>query len=266
MSDPTRPVALTIAGSDSGGGAGIQADIKTFQAFGVFGTCAITAVTAQNTLRVIAVHPVPVNIVRAQIDAVFQDLSPTVVKSGMLAASQLVEAVADAIEIHAPAAYVLDPVMVASSGDRLLDRDATESVIRRLLPVATLVTPNLEEAQILTSVSTSDEHGQRESARRLVQMGAGAALVKGGHGTGDEVLDILWDGRELHTWRRSRIVTTNTHGTGCTLAAAITGGLALGDDLVPAVEKALSFVERAIRDAPSLGSGHGPLSHFGSSP
>ena len=262
MSDLDRPVALTIAGSDSGGGAGIQADIKTFQAFGVFGTSAVTAVTAQNTVGVTAVHLVPLDVVRTQITTVVQDLSPSAVKSGMLGTSELVETVADAIQEHSLTPYVLDPVMVASSGDRLLDENAVEAIIRRLLPKATLVTPNLEEARILTSLPISDEEGQRESARRLVQMGARAALVKGGHGSGTQVVDILWDGSDEYLWRHPRIETRNTHGTGCTLSAAITAGLSRGDQLVPAVEDALAFVKQAILRAPNLGRGHGPLSHF----
>jgi len=262
MSDLDRPVALTIAGSDSGGGAGIQADIKTFQALGVFGTSAVTAVTAQNTVGVTAVHLVPLDVVRTQITTVVQDLSPSAVKSGMLGTSELVETVADAIQEHSLTPYVLDPVMVASSGDRLLDEDAVEAIIRRLLPKATLVTPNLEEARILTSLPISGEEGQRESARRLVQMGARAALVKGGHGSGTQVVDILWDGSDEYLWRHPRIKTRNTHGTGCTLSAAITAGLSRGNQLVPAVEDALAFVEQAILRAPNLGRGHGPLSHF----
>ena len=262
MSNLGRPVALTIAGSDSGGGAGIQADIKTFQALGVFGTSAVTAVTAQNTVGVTAVHLVPLDMVRAQIAAVARDLPPSAVKSGMLGTSELVEGVADAIQEHSLTPYVLDPVMVASSGDRLLDEEAVEAMIRRLLPQATLVTPNLDEARILTSLPISGEEGQRESAHRLVQMGAGAALVKGGHGAGTEVVDILWDGSHEHLWRHPRLETRNTHGTGCTLSAAITAGLSCGDGLVPAVEGALAFVEQAILRAPKLGSGHGPLSHL----
>ncbi len=264
MHSSTQPVALTIAGSDSGGGAGIQADIKTFHAFGVFGTSAITAVTAQNTVGVTAVHRVPLDVVQAQIDAIVEDLAPSAVKSGMLATAELVESVADIVTEHLLTPYVLDPVMVASSGDRLLDRDAVEAVIHRLLPQATLVTPNLDEAQILTSVPVSREDGQREAARMLVEMGASAALVTGGDGTGVEVVNVLWDGEQERVWRRPRIKTRGTHGTGCTLSAAITAGLSHGDPLIPAIEAALTFVEQAILDAPNLGRGHGPLSHFAS--
>jgi hydroxymethylpyrimidine/phosphomethylpyrimidine kinase len=262
MPRPTLRVALTIAGSDSGGGAGIQADIKTFQAFGVFGTSAVTAITAQNTTGVSAVHPVPLEVVRAQIEAVVSDFSPSGTKSGMLATAGLVETVAAAIEEHRLRTYVLDPVMVSTAGSRLLDEGAVEAVIGRLLPLATLVTPNLDEARILTGLPVVGPEGAREAARSLVQMGAGAALIKGGHGDDDVVTDLLWDGSTERVWRRPRIHTRHTHGTGCTLSAGIAAGLALGSPLEAAVDRALAFVAAAIRTAPGLGSGHGPLNHF----
>lgn len=262
MSHPNRSVALTIAGSDSGGGAGVQADLKTFQAFGVFGTSAITAVTAQNTLGVVAVHLVPPDSVQAQIDAVVADLAPVAVKTGMLASRELVEVVSDRIGRHALAPYVLDPVMISTSGHRLLDEDAQEAVLRDLLPLATVVTPNLDEARTLTALPVIGEEGQLRAAQQLVRMGARAALVKGGHGEGPEIVDVLWDGCEKRVWRRKRIAARNTHGTGCTLSAAIAAGLALGRPVPRAAEDALHFVERAIREAPNLGYGHGPLSHF----
>jgi hydroxymethylpyrimidine/phosphomethylpyrimidine kinase len=254
--------ALTIAGSDSGGGAGIQADLRTFHAFGVFGTTAITAITAQNTLGVRAVHTVPVDIVRAQIHAVASDLRPAAFKTGMLATRELVGAVADAIVEDPLPNYVLDPVMVASSGDRLLDADAERSVVSRLLPLCTLVTPNLGEAAILIGEPVDGTDAMTAAARRLVELGAMAALVKGGHMEGDEVVDILFDGNRSHVWNRPKIATRNTHGTGCTLSAAIAAGLALGHSLVDAVDDALDFVHRAIAAAPGLGQGHGPLNHF----
>jgi hydroxymethylpyrimidine/phosphomethylpyrimidine kinase len=256
------PIALTIAGSDSGGGAGIQADLKTFHQLGVFGTSAVTAITAQNTLGVRAVHPVPVEVVRQQIDAVAEDLPPRAVKSGMLATAPLVEAVAEAIRRHGLANYVLDPVMVASSGDRLLDSDAERAVSARLVPLATLVTPNLHEAAVLTGAAVNDLDSMRHAARALVEQGAGAALVKGGHMTEDEVLDLFWDGREELTWRRPRLRTRHTHGTGCTLSAAVAAQLAHGLPLTRAVDAAVGFVARAIRTAPGLGAGHGPVNHF----
>lgn len=261
MSAP-HPIALTIAGSDSGGGAGIQADLKTFQRFGAFGTSVVTAITAQNTRRVFAVHPVPVGMVRAQIDALRDDLPPAALKTGMLADATLVETVGTAIREWDGVPYVLDPVMVASSGDRLLDEDAESAVVLHLLPLATLVTPNLHEAAILTgrTIETLDE--MEGAARALVEMGAGAALVKGGHLADDEAVDVLWDGDRRHVWRRKRLDTRHTHGTGCTLSAAVTAELARVTPLVSAVDRAIQFVARAIHEAPGLGQGHGPLNHF----
>jgi hydroxymethylpyrimidine/phosphomethylpyrimidine kinase len=259
---PTLPVVLSIAGSDSGGGAGIQADLKTFQAFGTFGATAVTAITAQNTLGVQAVHAVPVELVRAQIRAVADDLPPDACKTGMLAHAELVVAVAEAIETHRLGAYVLDPVMVATSGHRLLERDSQRSVAERLVPLATLVTPNLDEAEILTGRPVRTPEAMEEAARCLVAMGAAAALVKGGHLEGGEMVDVLWDGRELRSWRRRRLLTTSTHGTGCTLSAAVAAGLAHGRPLDRAVEDALEYVHRAMRSAPGLGGGHGPLNHL----
>jgi hydroxymethylpyrimidine/phosphomethylpyrimidine kinase len=255
-------VALTIAGSDSGGGAGIQADLKTFHAFGVFGTSAITAITVQNTLGVSAVHAIPVDIVTAQIAAVASDLRPAACKTGMLATRELVEAVAAAITTHALPHYVLDPVMVATSGDRLLDEDAAGAVLHELVPLARLVTPNLDEAGILVGFAVADVTGMRRAAHMLVDAGAGAALIKGGHLPDDELVDVLFDGTTLREYRRARIATRSTHGTGCTLSAAVAAALAQGMPLATAVEIALDFVHRAIAAAPSLGSGNGPLNHF----
>ncbi|HEX7117881.1 MAG TPA: bifunctional hydroxymethylpyrimidine kinase/phosphomethylpyrimidine kinase [Longimicrobiales bacterium] len=256
------PIALTIAGSDSGGGAGIQADLKTFHAFGVFGTTAITAITAQNTRGVSAVHAVPADVVRAQIRAVAADLRPAAIKTGMLATAPLVEAVAAAIADEGLENYVLDPVMVATSGARLLDADAEGAVAERLVPLATVVTPNLDEAAILVGHAIEGEADMRRAAETLVARGARAALIKGGHLDAGAVADVLHDGVELHVWRRPRIATTSTHGTGCTLSAAIAAGLALGRPLVEAVADALDFVHRAILEAPGLGAGYGPLNHF----
>lgn len=255
------PIALTIAGSDSGGGAGIQADLKTFHGFGVYGTSVVTAVTAQNTLGVAAVHPVPLEIVDAQLEAVMTDLPPAAVKSGMLATAGLVQLVAEAIAGHGVEHYVLDPVMVATSGDRLLDLDAETSVRDLLLPLATLVTPNLHEAGILLGEQVRTEEDMRAAARSLVERGAAAALVKGGHLEGGAV-DVLWDGATETIWHRDRIPTRHTHGTGCTLSAAITAGLAQGRDLTTSVGTAIEFLARAIASAPGLGAGHGPVNHF----
>jgi hydroxymethylpyrimidine/phosphomethylpyrimidine kinase len=256
------PVALTIAGSDSGGGAGIQADLKSFHAFGVFGTSALTAVTVQNTRGVSGVHPIPVDIVRAQIRAVAEDLRPAACKSGMLATAELVRAVADSIREHRLPHYVLDPVMVASSGDRLLDEDAERTVAEVLVPLAALVTPNLDEAAILVGAPVEDLEGMRRAAAALVEMGARAALLKGGHLRSSELVDVLFDGSEWYEWRRPKLDTRNTHGTGCTLSAAVAAGLAHGRPLTRAVEDALGYVSRAMRAAPGLGGGHGPLNHM----
>jgi hydroxymethylpyrimidine/phosphomethylpyrimidine kinase len=265
MSTPRReavPVALTIAGSDSGGGAGIQADLRTFHAFGVYGTTAVTAITVQDTLGVHGVHAVPDATVRAQIEVVARDLHPTACKSGMLATRSVVNTVADAIIAERLAGYVLDPVMVATSGDRLLDEDAELAILERLVPLSVLVTPNLDEAAILAGEPVGDEAAMIRAAEALLRRGAAAALVKGGHLTGADVIDILHDGARVHRFRRRRIDTTSTHGTGCTLSAAVAAGLALGEPLVDAVAAALEYVHRAMVQAPALGSGHGPLNHL----
>jgi hydroxymethylpyrimidine/phosphomethylpyrimidine kinase len=256
-------IALTIAGSDSGGGAGIQADLKTFQRFGVFGTSAITAVTAQNTRGVTLWEPVSVGLVRAQIEAVVTDLAPSACKSGMLGSAAIVSSVADAIRDHSLRNYVLDPVMVATSGDVLLEPDAIDTIRKQLIPLATLVTPNLDEASLLTGEEIDDEDSMVAAAEILVNdMGAQAALVKGGHlSSGDRVIDVLYDG-DARTFRSRRIETTNTHGTGCTLSAAITAQLANGESLHAAVRRAIDYVHNAIATAPGLGSGHGPLNHL----
>ncbi len=261
---PHQPVALTIAGSDSGGGAGIQADLKTFHAFGVYGTSAVTAITAQNTLGVHRIHPVPLQDVRTQIDVVVADLRPRALKTGMLANAALVSEVADAIEAHSLGHYVMDPVMVATGGARLLDSRAEASLVTTLLPLATLITPNLHEAAILVGEPIRTVELMSEAARRLVELGAGAALIKGGHLDGDAV-DVLWDGVEERIWQRPRIDTPHTHGSGCTLSAAAAAGLALGESVHDAVERAIRFVVRAIESAPRLGGGHGPLNHTVSS-
>lgn len=256
------PVVLTVAGSDSGGGAGIQADLKTFTAFRTFGTSAVTAVTVQDTRGVTAVHAIPVDIVAAQIAVVAEDLEPRAVKSGMLATADLVDAVAHSIRAAGLRNYVLDPVMVATSGDRLLAIEAEARIRDRLLPLADLVTPNLDEASLLLGRQIRSVEAMRSAARELVDLGAGAALLKGGHLAGEQLVDVLFDGRDLHEWKRTRIDTRNTHGTGCTLSAAAAAGLAHGFPLVTAVSNALDYVRRAILSAPDLGRGHGPLNHL----
>jgi hydroxymethylpyrimidine/phosphomethylpyrimidine kinase len=257
-----RPIALTIAGSDSGGGAGIQADLKTFHAFGAFGTSVVTAVTAQNTLGVRAVHAIPVDIVRAQIAALADDLPPAAFKTGMLATAQVVNVVADAIVSEGFRNFVLDPVMVATSGDRLLDGPGEMAVAERLLPLCTVVTPNLDECSILVGRVVDSPAAMESAARALVGRGARAALVKGGHLSGDTVVDILFDGGEMVRFTRPRLAGRSTHGTGCTLSAGIAAGLAHGRPLRVAVENALAFVHAAIASAPGIGRGSGPLNHF----
>ena len=255
-------IALTIAGSDSGGAAGIQADLKTFHQFGVYGTSAITAVTAQNTLGVSAWQALPAALVAKQIDAVAEDLRPAAIKTGMLGSREIVETVAERLARHRLTTYVLDPVMVATSGDRLLDRDAEKLIARRLAPLALLVTPNLNEAEILVDAEVRTPDQMERAARALVAMGARAALVKGGHLTGATLVDVLVHDDSARRFTHERIDTTSTHGTGCTLSAAVTAGLALGRPLEQAVTDALDFVHRAIAAAPGLGRGHGPLNHF----
>ena len=253
--------ALTIAGSDSGGGAGIQADLKTFAAHGVFGMSAITAVTAQNTLTVTASLALEPELVAAQIDAVALDLPVHAVKVGMLATAAIVEAVAAALVRHHLGPVVLDPVMVAKGGARLLDDDAVEALRTRLLPLATIVTPNAPEAGVLTGRPVTTLAEQRAAAVELVRLGAAAALVKGGHLNGPAT-DVLAMDDSVVELSSERIPSRHTHGTGCTLSAAIAARLATGESLRAAVEHAKAYVTRAIEQAPGLGRGHGPLQHF----
>ncbi|HJU64253.1 MAG TPA: bifunctional hydroxymethylpyrimidine kinase/phosphomethylpyrimidine kinase [Gemmatimonadaceae bacterium] len=255
-------IALTIAGSDSGGGAGIQADLKTFQRFGVYGTSVITAITAQNTLGVRAWEVVSTELIRAQLDAVVRDLRPDAVKSGMLADASVVATVARGVSEHALAPYVLDPVMVATSGDPLLTSDAIAAIRDELVPLAHLVTPNLDEAALLLDDDVRDVASMERAARELVARGARAVLVKGGHLPGPEVVDVLFDGQSARRYHHSKVDTTSTHGTGCTLSSAIAAQLALGASLDQAVERSLDYVHRAIATAPGLGAGHGPLNHL----
>jgi hydroxymethylpyrimidine/phosphomethylpyrimidine kinase len=259
-------IALTIAGSDSGGGAGIQADLKTFQQFGVFGTSVIVALTAQNTRQVRAVESVPENMVTEQLTALAEDLPPAALKTGMLAEAALVRLVARAIRENGWGPLVVDPVMVASSGARLLSTEAEEVVREDLLPLAALVTPNLDEAAILTGRVVHDAPTMERAGSTLLRFGAGAALVKGGHLSGPVLTDILVTPSGIRRFTHPRIDTASVHGTGCTLSAAITAGLALGRPLERAVEDGLDFVHRAIAAAPGLGSGHGPLNHTVAAP
>ncbi len=255
------PKAMTIAGSDSGGGAGIQADLKTFAALGVYGTSVLTAITAQNTVRVTAVHEIPTDVITAQIEAVITDIGASAVKTGMLSSSSIVETVALELQRHQVSNLVVDPVMVAKSGDSLLREEAVESLRRRLVPLAAVVTPNIPEAEVLTgmSITTSDE--VRRAAELIVGMGAASVVVKGGHLEGPAT-DLFYDGSHFQEFTAQRIDTVNTHGTGCTFASALAAGLARGMSTLDAVAQAKEFVTEAIRRSFSVGSGHGSLNHF----
>jgi hydroxymethylpyrimidine/phosphomethylpyrimidine kinase len=258
----TLPVALTIAGSDSGAGAGIQADLKTFAALGVYGLTVITAITAQNTAGVRAVQEVDPDVIRAQLDAVAEDFSIGALKTGMLSSAAIIEAVAAGIQRHRLGPLVVDPVMVAKSGDRLLREDAIDALRRRLLPLAAVVTPNIPEAEVLTGRPIRTRDDRVAAARGIMELGAHAVVIKGGHSDDDPIVDLLVDGDLLREYPAPRIATTSTHGTGCTFSAAITAGLAKGLDLQHAVAEARDYVSRALATAPGLGHGHGPLNHF----
>lgn len=254
--------ALTIAGSDSGGGAGIQADLKTFAAHGVYGTSALTAITAQNTLGVTAWEPVSTSLVVAQIEAVASDIGADAVKTGMLANGAIVRAVADTIRRLGLKKLVVDPVMIAKGGDRLLETSAVEAIRHDLLPLAHVVTPNIPEAEVLSGITIGSLEDMREAGRRIQALGPRVVLVKGGHLEGAESIDIAVtiDGSE--DFRAGRLATRHTHGTGCTLASAIAANLALGQDDLAAIGRAKIYVTEAIRRAPGIGRGHGPLGHL----
>jgi hydroxymethylpyrimidine/phosphomethylpyrimidine kinase len=255
------PTALTIAGSDSGGGAGIQADLKTFSALGVFGTSALTAITAQNTTAVTAVFELPPDIVAAQIDAVVTDIGADAVKTGMIANSEIIRVVAARIREHGISTLVVDPVMVAKSGDRLLRAEAVEALRTELLPLATVVTPNLPEAEVLAGRTVSTLEEMREAARLIVGLGARSVVVKGGH-LRDDAIDLFYDGDRFVELPARRIQTTSTHGTGCTLASAIAALLARGEPLDEAISGAKVYLTAAIERAYPIGHGHGPVHHF----
>jgi len=261
----TIPIALTIAGSDSSSGAGIQADLKTFAAFGVYGASVITALTAQNTQGVTGIHQVPADFVTAQIDAVFGDLDVKAVKIGMVSQRAVIEAIVAGVKRWSPKHIVLDPVMVATSGDRLLAPDAVEALRLNLVPRAVLITPNLPEAAALLDEQIASSESQIESqGKRLLAMGASAVLIKGGHGKGTESIDYLIREAGVVALAAPRMATKNTHGTGCSLSSAIAAGLAKGDDLETAVRNAKAWVTAAIAaaDRLSVGRGHGPIHHF----
>ena len=258
---PRSPVALTIAGSDSGGGAGVQADLRVFARLNVFGTTAITAITAQNTLEITRSIAVAPSLLRAQIDAVATDLRPAAVKSGMLATAEAARVVAAALRRHSLGPYVLDPVMRASTGHSLLDRSAVIVMRRALVPIAALVTPNLAEAAALWGEPVPDLGSMVRAARWLVdRAGARAALVTGGHLEGRTATDVFYDGKSApRMFRHRRVATRHTHGTGCVLSAAVTAYLAKGASLDQAVRGAMAYVHRALLHPPGVGRGHGPV-------
>ena len=262
MTTTPVPRVMTIAGSDSGAGAGIQADLKTFGALGVFGTCAITTVTAQNTVGVDAALPIPPAMVEAQIDAIMADIGADAVKTGMLPGADIIRCVARRLEFHAVATAVIDPVLVNRTGTRLFDDDALEAMRSALFPLATVVTPNTREASLLTGLYINTQDDLKRAARVLVEeLGARNAVVKGGRIEGPAT-DVLYDGSDFLTFTSERIETPNNHGTGCTLASAIAAGLARGLALPVAVQQAKDFVTAAMRASFPVGRGHGPLNHF----
>jgi hydroxymethylpyrimidine/phosphomethylpyrimidine kinase len=252
---------MTIAGSDSGGGAGIQADLKTFQALGVYGTSALTAITAQNTVGVFAVHEIPTEVIAAQIDAVATDIGVDAAKTGMLSSAEIITTVAERIRHWGFDRLVVDPVMVAKSGDRLLREDAVQALISELLPLAMVLTPNVPEAEVLVGRSLETEDQIRQAASDIVDLGPRAVVMKGGHRVGPIATDLLFDGRSFHVFESERIDTPNTHGTGCTFSAAIAAGLARGLSLVDAVGSAKRYLTEAIRRATPIGQGRGPVAH-----
>lgn len=256
------PVALTIAGSDSGAGAGIQADLKTFAALGVYGVSVITAVTAQNTLAVRAVQEIDPSVIAAQIDAVAEDFPIGALKTGMLSSAPIIRVVADGIRRHELRHLVVDPVMVAKSGDRLLREDAVQSLRRDLIPLAEVVTPNIPEAEVLSDRTIRSVEDRVSAGKAILGLGARAVVVKGGHVEEDPVIDLLIDIDGVHEFSAPRVKTRSTHGTGCTFSAAIAAGLATGLDIEAAVAQAREYLSAALSSAPGLGQGHGPLNHF----
>jgi hydroxymethylpyrimidine/phosphomethylpyrimidine kinase len=254
------PVVLTIAGSDSGGGAGIQADLKTFQALGVYGVSAVTAVTAQDTRRVLASAPVAPALVASQIDAVLSDIGADATKTGMLANAEIVRMVADRLRFHEVSTLVVDPVLLSSAGDVLLDAGGMEALMEALLPLATVVTPNVSEAAVMVGRHLETEDDLEWAARQILALGPRAAIVTGGHLAGAPV-DVLYDGEEAVRIRGERVATTSTHGTGCTYSAALAAFLARGWSLSRAARDARGYVVEALRAAMPLGGGRGPLAH-----
>lgn len=262
MRQDFRGRVLSIAGSDSGGGAGIQADIKTITALGGYAATAVTAITVQNTTGVSAIHPVPPQFVAAQIEAVLSDIGADAIKTGMLVDAPTIEAVARALGAYAGGiARIIDPVMVAKGGERLMDERALAALKALIRDGATLLTPNLPEAEVLTGRFIASVEGMRAAADDLLELGATAVLLKGGHLPGEEVVDVYADASTKREWRQPKIITRHTHGTGCTLASAIATGIAQGAGMIASIERARRYVRGAIETAPGFGHGHGPLNH-----
>lgn len=254
--------ALTVAGSDSGGGAGIQADLKTFHQLGVYGMSALTAITAQNTLGVAAVYPLTAEAVASQMEEVLRDIGTDAIKTGMLFDAEIIAAVSAKIRQYQVEQVVVDPVMVAKGGAKLLRDEAIEALKQQLLPLAMAVTPNLPEAECLSGMTIRQLADMKEAAKRICEMGPRCVIVKGGHLEADEIIDLLYDGEQFHLFPHQRVQTRHTHGTGCTFSAALTAQLAKSTDTLVAVEQAKRFIINAIATAPQLGGGHGPTNHW----
>lgn len=256
------PRAMTIAGSDSGAGAGIQADLKTFAAHGVYGTSVITAVTAQNTTSVLAIAEVPEEVIIHQIDGVIEDIGTDAIKTGMLSSGSIIEVVADRIEAWGITNLVVDPVMVAKSGDALLQPNAVRSLVKYLLPISLVVTPNTPEAQVLSGKAITDDASEEEAARIIAGLGPRIVVIKGGHRESEDAVDLIFDGQSFERLAGPRFATVNTHGTGCTFSAAIAANLALGLDSIRAIERAKQYLSVAIQESFPIGAGHSPVNHF----
>ena len=255
-------IALTIAGSDSGGGAGIQADLKTFSALGVYGMSVLTSITAQNTLGVQGVHDLPPDFVGLQIDSVMQDIGADAVKTGMLSNTQIIKMVSKKIKEYQVRNLVIDPVMVAKGGDRLLREDAVKELKENLIYLAMVVTPNLSEAEVLSGLRIRNIEDMKEAARKIHKLGPKNVLIKGGHLLSAEAIDLLYNGRTFREFRVERIITKNTHGTGCTFSSAIAAELAKGKEVEEAVNTAKRYITLAIQNSLEIGHGHGPLNHL----
>lgn len=265
MSEYTYPIVLSIAGSDSGGGAGIQADLKTISALGCFGTTAITALTAQNTLGITDIHPIPVDFVKVQINAVMDDLKPSAIKIGMVHSAELAVGIAEVLSKYPDVPIIFDPVMVATSGDRLIAGDIVETLKEHLFPVAELLTPNMDEAAVLAGIEIRTLSDMRVAALRIMRYGCNSVLIKGGHLKGPDLFDVYLDKEDNERiYRSSAVDTINTHGTGCSLSSAIASFIALGNDINTSITNSKNYIQNAIEQGRNVktGSGHGPINHF----